>query len=135
MKFRSEKFISFFVFIFLSSPVLYPSYALGWSLSLPKPLPGENQTIPISGSTVRIKGLTNQANKVTLNGRELIIRQDGAFLEDIIIPIGETELTIQVTDPQEKTNTYVKKIKAREQLCVPVFKTPQETSLSYKMLI
>ena len=114
MKLLDKRPIRFFVSFLLLHFFLHPSYALGWSFSLPKPLPGENQTIPIAGSTVRIKGLTNQANKVTLNGRELLIHPDGSFLEDTIIPIGETELTVQVTNPEGKTSQYVKKIKARE---------------------
>ncbi len=114
MKTRYIKSTALFTGVFFLNSLLYPSSALSWSFSLPKPLPGENMSIPISGSTVRIKGLTHQANKVTLNGREVRIQPDGSFAEEIIIPIGETELAVQVSDPQGKIRQYAKKIKAKE---------------------
>lgn len=84
------------------------------ALSLPKPIPGEAQAISISGSTVKIKGLTHQTNKVLINGRESLVGPDGSFYEELIIPLGETEVKIIVTDPSGNEKVYAKKIKATE---------------------
>jgi hypothetical protein len=84
------------------------------AFSLPKPIPGESQSISISGSTVRIKGLTNQDNILTLNGREIPVQPDGSFTEDVIIPLGETELIVKATTPDGKSSQYAKKIIAKE---------------------
>ena len=77
-------------------------------------MPGENQSIPIAGSTVKIKGLTDQANKTFINGREISVQPDGSFYDEIIIPLGETEISLEVKDPKDNVKTYSKKIKAKE---------------------
>lgn len=88
-----------------------PVYAFGFSI--PAPLPGENQSIDIAGSTVRVKGLTNQANKVFINKREAVIQKDGSFTEDIIIPLGDTEMTVEAVAPDGTVKSYKKTIKAK----------------------
>ena len=95
--------ISFFITVFD-----IPSYAFIFQLPSVV-LPGEAQEIQAIGSTVRIKGLTEQVNKLTINGRDSIIEKDGSFEEEIIIPLGETEITIIVEDPNGKTKTYQQK--------------------------
>ncbi|MBI4394560.1 MAG: hypothetical protein HY583_00025 [Candidatus Omnitrophica bacterium] len=101
--------------LLLVSAILFNSSFLAASpFSIPNPIPGESQSISIAGSTVKIKGLTHQANKCFLNGREVLIQPDGAFYEETIIPLGETELTILVVDPEGRTARYSKKIKAKE---------------------
>lgn len=94
--------------------IVSPSYSFSLPFSIPPVLPGEVQEIDIVGSTVRIKGLTNQNNKLTINGRSVPIQKDGSFQKEIIIPLGETEIVVRVEDPQGNTKTYKKEIKAKE---------------------
>lgn len=90
---------------------LLPREALAFSI--PAPIPGETQGIEIKGSTVLIKGLTNQVNKATINGRRVLIQPDGAFYQDIIIPLGETEIVVAVEAPEGQRAEYRKKITAK----------------------
>src|SRR5687767_4856173 len=66
--------------------------------ALPAPVPGENQLIDISGSTVRIKGVTEQTNRAFVNGREIKIEKDGSFNEEVVVPLGETSVTVEIKD-------------------------------------
>ena len=100
--------------IFISGLTLINSSAYAFKFSLPAVIPGESQRIPAIGSTVKIKGITNQDNKLTINGRAIPIQKDGSFEEEIIIPLGETEIVITVKDPQGNTKTYTKKFEAKE---------------------
>ena len=84
------------------------------SFAIPRPIPGENQSIPIVGSTVKIKGLTDQTNQVFISGRQSEVGQDGGFYEEIIVPLGLTEILIEVRDPQGLVNRYSKNITAKE---------------------
>ena len=93
-----------------------PGYTFNFSLpklSLPKPLPGEGQSISIVGSTVKIKGLTHQANQVFINSREIPVQKDGSFLEEVIIPLGETEMVVETKDKEGRVKSATKKIKAK----------------------
>lgn len=49
------------------------------SFSIPRPLAGEAQAVAIAGSTVFVKGLTHQTNKVFVDGREVEVSPDGSF--------------------------------------------------------
>lgn len=80
----------------------------------PPILPGENQQIYIVGSTVNIKGITDQTNKLIINKRELSVEKDGSFSEEIIIPLGSTEIEVSVIDKQGNVKSYKKKIEAQD---------------------
>ena len=82
---------------------------------MPAPLPGESHSIPIAGSTVNIKALTDQSNKAYLNGREVPVQKDGSIVEQIIVPIGKTEITLEVVDPAGRRNHYSKVINAAQE--------------------
>ncbi len=84
------------------------------SFSFPSVLPGENQSINIVGSTVKIKGLTDQANSVFVNGRQVSVQRDGTFSEDMIIPLGSTDVTVEAIDPKGAKSSYHKTIVAKE---------------------
>lgn len=84
------------------------------TISYPTILPGESQNIQIIGSTVNVKGITDQDNSLTVNGRSVMIQKDGSFLDDIIIPLGDTEIIVKVTDKSGKEKAYTKKITAKE---------------------
>ncbi|MBI1978303.1 MAG: hypothetical protein HYS55_06080 [Candidatus Omnitrophica bacterium] len=100
------------IVVFLSFLLIFPNSS--YSFSLPKPFPGENQSISIVGSTVRIKGLTSQRNKASINGQEVLIQPDGSFNEEVIIPLGEVEIVVRVVNPEGEANQYIKKITAKE---------------------
>ncbi|UCD55256.1 MAG: hypothetical protein JSV93_00220 [Candidatus Omnitrophota bacterium] len=102
----------FFILAFLLT--ILDSSAYAFTLYLPGVLPGESQYIQTIGSTVIIKGITNQDNKLAINDKEVNIQKDGSFQEDVIIPLGETEITVIVEDPKGKIKTYKKTIKAKE---------------------
>ena len=106
-----KTFISFLVFILTFGVCPLRSYA---SFSIPTPLPGENQSINISGSTVKIKGITNQANVAWINGRETPIQKDGSFYEEVLVPLGQTEILVEVKEPGGRVNRYSKLIQAKE---------------------
>jgi len=91
-----------------------PSYSFSLPFSLPLVLPGESQDFTLIGSTVKIKGLTNQDNKLTVNGRGVTIQKDGTFNEEIIVPLGDTEILVAVEDPKGNTKVYRRTIKAKE---------------------
>lgn len=111
MKRKSFSFIRLFIFFnYLTSPLL----AAANTFSVPIVLPGESQNISIVGSTVNIKGITDQGNIVKINGREVDIEKDGSFRDDILIPLGDTEIQIIVTDNEGRIATYTKKITAAE---------------------
>ncbi len=65
------------------------------------------------GSTVIIKGLTAQANQCFINGRQTPIQKDGTFYEEVIVPLGQTEIAIEVKDPDGRSNRYAKTIDAK----------------------
>lgn len=100
----------FFCVLQVGFLTLRPSFAF----SIPEPIPGENQSIGVFGSTVKIKGLTDQANKVFANGREISIQKDGSFYEEIIVPVGQTEVVLEAVDPRGVRNRYSKNILAKE---------------------
>src|SRR3989338_6820248 len=106
-----KTFISFLIIVFISGVCSLQAYA---SFSIPAPLPGENQSINISGSTVKVKGLTNQANTAWINGRETPVQQDGSFYEEVLVPLGQTEILVEVKDPAGRVNRYSKLIQAKE---------------------
>jgi len=85
-----------------------------FAFTLPEVTPGQYQGISILGSTVKIKGLVDQASKVLINQREISLIKDGSFYEEVIIPIGSSEITVTVTDKDGKTKTYTKKIQAKD---------------------
>ena len=103
---------SFVFLIFNSSIILPSSYASVFTL--PNILPGESQEIQVLGSTVNIKGLTDQDNLLSVNGRAVAIQKDGSFKDDVIIPLGDTEIQVAVTDKSGKVKIYTKKITAKE---------------------
>jgi len=84
------------------------------SFSWPKVMPGENQQIEISGSTVHIKGITDLENTIYVNGYEISIQKDGSFGLELIIPLGETEVKVTVIDPNGNAKSYAKTIEAKE---------------------
>jgi len=79
----------------------------------PAVVPQENQSIVIAGSTVIIKGITDQANKLLINRRETAVGKDGSFNEEVIIPLGATEIEVAVIDKEGNVKTYKKKIEAK----------------------
>lgn len=104
------------VLLFISSliSVCVITEAYAYTFSYPTILPGESQNIQVVGSTVNIKGITNQDNTLTINGRHVTIQKDGSFHEDIIIPLGDTEIIITVLDKRSEGKTYTKKITAKK---------------------
>lgn len=110
----SNKFIAIigvFAYLILSLPKITQAASFSFS---PSVLPGASQQISILGSTVKIKGLTDQTNKVLINGWEIPIQKDGSFQEEVIIPLGETEVAVTVIDNQGNSKTCKKKILAKE---------------------
>ena len=81
---------------------------------IPAPIPGENQSIKISGSTVKIKGLTHQANRAWINSRETPVQKDGSFYEEVVVPIGQTEIVVEVKGADGGVSRYSKIIQAKE---------------------
>src|SRR3989338_6497493 len=100
------------IFLCYGLSIFAPS-AQAWQM--PAPLPGESHSIPIAGSTVNIKALTDQSNKAYLNGREVPVQKDGSIVEQIIVPIGKTEITLEVVDPAGLRNHYSKVINAAQE--------------------
>ncbi len=89
---------------------------LAWAepFHIPTPIPGENQSIEILGSTVKVKGLTNQANTAWINHRETPVQKDGSFYEEVLVPIGQTEIVVEVKDSDGHVSHYSKIIEAKE---------------------
>ncbi len=81
---------------------------------IPEPLPGENQSIEVFGSTIKIKGLTDQSNTAWVNGRQIAVQKDGSFYEEVIVPTGQTEIILEVKDPDGNINRYSKPFKIEE---------------------
>ena len=94
---------------------IFPSQAIAmFGFTMPEVIPGETQGISVVGSTVLVKGLTHQSNQAFINGREVKIQSDGSFLEQLIIPLGETEVIVAVEDSEGLRKEYRKIIVAKE---------------------
>ena len=111
---KNKNVIVLFLFLISFYLIVSPSSSFPSSFSLPPVLPGETQQINILGNIVKIKGLTDQANTLTINGKIVPIQMDGSFQEDIIIPLGETEILVTVEDTQGNTKVYKKTVKAKK---------------------
>ncbi|MBI4358302.1 MAG: hypothetical protein HY584_03300 [Candidatus Omnitrophica bacterium] len=111
MKFLSRK--KFFTTFLLIAFISFSDAMYAFAFSIPKPISGESQSIPIVGSCVKIKGLTNQTNQCFINGREVFIAPDGSFYEEILIPLGETEIKVEVRNKEGLSKTITKMIRAK----------------------
>lgn|GEM_PF-6199472 len=100
------------VIVYFQSIFVSDLHAL--QFSIPQPTPSENQSIPIIGSGVHVKGLTHQTNKIFINARETPVQRDGTFQDEILIPLGETEIVVEEQGPEGARKVYKKKINAQE---------------------
>ncbi|MDD5422262.1 MAG: hypothetical protein PHT32_02410 [Candidatus Omnitrophica bacterium] len=113
MSVRKNAILVFSVIFLINCSAISPS-AFANPFSIPKVLPGESQEIQLLGSTVNIKGITDQDNVLRVNGRNIIIQKDGSFQDDVLIPLGDTEIQVTATNKDGKVKTYAKKITAKE---------------------
>lgn len=102
------------LFIIFTNILLFPSQDIFAADIFPSVLPQGTQSIALLGSTVTVKGITDQTNRVFLNSREIKVEKDGSFQADIIIPLGETEMIVAVADKEGKIREYSKKITAKD---------------------
>jgi hypothetical protein len=76
--------------------------------------PGSDSTVNGDNNKYQISGKTDDGNTVTVNGRIVVVNQDGSFTYPFNLSDGENKLTIIATDPAgnqtkvERTITYKK---------------------------
>ena len=74
-------YLVIFINFFTAATADLPAQA---AFFIPEPIPGENQSIEIFGSTVKIKGLTDQANTAWINDRQIPIQKDGSDRKSVV---------------------------------------------------
>ena len=60
------------------------------------------QTIPLSGSRVRINGVDLDTDyTITINGEQALVDEDGKFVLEQHLPIGQHKMNVHITDGEE----------------------------------
>lgn len=75
----------------------------GPSLAVEQPLPGRT----IEESVTRLTGTAERISKISLNGRQIFISEEGAFDEPLILAPGYNEILVEAWDRFDKKTSVM----------------------------
>jgi uncharacterized repeat protein (TIGR01451 family) len=80
-----------------TTKVKVPAQVLAADLTVALPPRG----LELAAPDLWVSGQTNPRNRLRINGREVVVRADGRFDELVSLPVGESALTVEATDPDD----------------------------------
>ncbi|MFQ5995400.1 MAG: OmpA family protein, partial [Acidiferrobacterales bacterium] len=88
--------------------------------------------VPLKTDRLFIPGETDPGNTVSINGQPVAVKPDGKFLASVKLPVGASQLMIEVTDPEGHKGKIERVVVRKEGLFLLAFADGQFTKLEGK---